>query len=136
MANTTLQVFNRASARVDNELFSIGSCEIPVNVAVTGVKYDQTFSIANGANTQIFNAQLSAFKYLFVASDFTVRLLISDDNGNTYSTFSRGTGTDNKLNLGFMLSTDDTTNTSSVVNSVTCFNSSGNSARVRIVAIN
>lgn len=136
MANTTLQVFNRASARVDNELLSIGSCEIPVNLAVAGVKYDKTESIANGANSQVFNAQLSAFKFLYVASDHNTRMVITDDNSNSMSFFLRGTGTDNKFGIPFILGFDDTTNTSQVINSVRIFNTSGNTAKVRIVVVN
>lgn len=136
MASTTLQVFNRASARVDNELLSIGSCEIPVNLAVTGTKYDKTESVANGANSQIFNAQMSAFKFLYLVSDFDLRVLISDDNSNTFSFFIRGTGTDNKFGIPFILGYDDTTNTSQVINSVRVYNSSGNTAKVRLVVVN
>lgn len=131
-----LQVFNRASTRIDNTIVFAGSAEIPANFSISGLKYESVFSIANSANTVIFtNSNLSDFELLFIESDYDVRLLIGDTNSNTFSVNIRGSGLDNRYGPALVLSYNHTTDASNTINTVTAFNSSGNTAKVHILGL-
>lgn len=131
-----LQAFTRVSTRIDNTHVFAGSTQIPVNFAINGTKYDKVFSIANAANSVIYtNTNLEDFEYLFIASDYNVRLLIGDTNSNTFSVQLRGTGVDNRYGVPFILAFNHTTDASNTINTITAFNTSGNTAKIQILAI-
>ncbi len=131
------QSYTRASVRIDNTVVSAGSLERPVNFALgTGTKHDQVVSIANAANSVLYAAaDLADFEYLYIASDYDVRLLIGDTNSNTFSIQVRGTGTDSRYGVPFILGYNHTTDASNTINTITAFNTSGNTAKVRILAV-
>lgn len=130
------QSYTRASVRIDNTVISAGSLERPVNFTVTGTKHDQIVSIANAANSVLYvAADLADFEYLYIASDYDVRLLIGDTNSNTFSIQVRGTGTVNRYGVPFILGYNHTTDASNTINTITAFNTSGSTAKVRILAV-
>lgn len=131
-----IQAYSRASARIDNTVVQAGSLERPVNFEITGSKYDTVFSIANSANAVIYtDSNLADFEYLWIASDHDVRLLIGDTNSNTFSFNLRGTDKDSRYGVPFILGYNHTTDSGNTVNTITAFNTSGNTAKIRILAI-
>lgn len=131
----SLQTYVRAAARIDNTVVEAGSLERPYNQSVTGLKYELTQSIANAANAVMFNAQLSAFQFLIIESDYPVRLKLTDTNSNTFSLWLAGTNTANRYGLPLCLGNDNTTSTYTI-NAVQAFNTSGSTAKVHIIVIN
>ena len=77
---------------------------------------------------------VATFNYLNIASDYNTRALISDNTGNTINLTLRGTGVSNKYGIPLALGSDNTLNTNHI-NSITVFNVSGNSAKVRITVV-
>lgn len=131
-----LQAYSRVSTRIDNTVVQAGSIERPVNYAISGTKHDQVVSISNSANSVLYvAADLADFEYLYIASDYDVRLLIGDTNSNTFSLQLRGTGVDNRYGVPFILGYNHTTDASNTINTITAFNTSGNTARIRILAL-
>jgi len=130
-----LQAYVRASARIDNTAVEAGSLERPFNFSVTGLKYELTKSIANAANSVMYNAQLTAFTFLMIESDYPVRLKITDTNSNTFSLWLAGTNTANRYGMPLVLGNDNTASTYTI-NSIQAFNTSGSTAKVHIITLN
>lgn len=129
-----LQVFSRFSIRIDNTDLRGGSFEVPTTFDVDGEVFDRTYSIANAANSVVYNTSISTFNFIFIQSDEDARLLITDTNTNTFSIWTRGTGVTSRYGVPFILANDNTEG-AYVVNTVQAFNTSGNTARIRVVAI-
>lgn len=135
MAN--FQVFGRFSGRFDNTVVQGGSIERGVSFTVGGVKYDQVYSIAASANTTIYNNTLAGdFDFIYIASDFSTRLVITDTNSNTFALQLKGTGVANRYGVPFMLGLDETTDSSNTIATIVCHNDvqTTNTAKVRIFA--
>lgn len=130
---SNFQVYGRFEGRFDNTVVQGGSIERPVFMNVGGTKFDQVFSIANAANTTIYNAQLSDFDFLFIQSDYDLRLLLTDTASNTFSINIKGTGVNNRYGIPFILGLDETSS-GQTLNTVQAFNTSGNTAKVRTFA--
>lgn len=133
--SVNLQVFTRASARIDNTNVVAGSTERPINYTITGVKHERTVSIANAANSTVFAADISAFSFLLLESDYNTRVLLTDTNSNTFSIWLRGTGVSERYGVPFILANDNTSSTY-IVNAIQVFNTSGNTAKVHILILN
>ena len=129
-----LQHFDFFSARVDHEEVKGGTLYRSTNISVDGDVYEKVTTIANGANAAVYSLQLSSFNYLNIASDYNTRALISDNTGNTFNITLRGTGVSSKYGIPVALGSDLTLNTNHI-NSVTVFNESGNTAKVRITVV-
>jgi hypothetical protein len=130
-----LQAYHRASVRIDNTVVQAGTVEQPINFAVAGLKYDAVFSLANTANTLIYNNDLTDFEYLYIAADFGVRLLITDSNSDAINFQLRGTGVAERYGLPFILGDNATDGAGNTVATIRAINTSGNTAKVRILAI-
>lgn len=133
MAN--FQVYGRFSGRFDNTVVQGGSLEIPVSFTVAGQKYDQIYSIAASANTTIYNNTFSGdFDFLFIQSDFSVRLVFTDTNSNTFALQVKGTGVANRYGVPFILGLDETTDASNTIATIVAHNDvqTTNTAKVRI----
>ena len=128
-----LQIFGRFSGRIDNAVVQGGSVERGVKVTTAGLKYDKVFQIANTANSTIYSTDLADFNFLWVESDFTVALKLTDTNSNTFRLALVGSGVDNRYGVPLMLGDDGTTG-AFVINTIQAFNTSGNTAKVRIFA--
>jgi len=126
-----LQSFARLSALVDGEEEVVGSVERPFNLSITGLVFKNATSIANAANTVIYNNTLTTFKVGFIESDEDLRIVISDNNSATYSLWTRGTGLAGKYGLPLIIPKQNTSG-SFLINTFTAFNTSGNTARVKI----
>ena len=130
-----LQNFNYFSSLIDRERAYGGSLERPANITVDGEMHNQVHSIANAANTVVYNDELSGFKYLNIASDYNTRALIHDNTGNSFSLSLRGTAETKKYGIPLTLGEDQTASASARINTIRVFNSSGNTARVRITVV-
>ena len=131
----SLQTYSRFSGRIDNQLTKGGSLEVPVTISVTGNVYNEVATVANGANTTIYNDDLGTFTYLYLASDFNTRAKITDTNSNTFSIQLRGTGEAAKYGIPLTLGLDETTDASNTINTIQVFNTSGSSAKIFITVI-
>lgn len=130
-----LQALARISARIDNTVVNAGTVERPVSISLTGKKYELVESIANAANTVIYNSNLSSFNFLWIESDENVRVKLTDTNSNTFSIWLRGTGVSERYGVPFPLANDNTQSTY-VINTIQVFNTSGNTAKVHIIVLN
>lgn len=130
---TNLQIFGRFSGRVDGEVRQGGTVERPINVAIAGIDYSHVFSVANSANTTIYSANLADFNFIWIASDYTVAMKITDTNSNTFRLALVGSGVTGRYGIPFMLGDDGTTG-AFTINTVQVFNTSGNTAKIRIYA--
>lgn len=129
-----VSVYGRGAARISNRSIAAGSTEVPVSVAVTGNVYELEETIANAANAVIYNSSLTDFAYVFLASDFDVRLLMTDDAAASISVTLKGTGVSGKLGVPFQLGSSATTSGQKLI-TFQAFNTSGSSAKVKILAI-
>jgi hypothetical protein len=130
-----LQNFNYFSSLVDRERVYGGSMERPASITVDGEVHTQVHSIANAANTVVYNDELSGFKYLNIASDFNTRALIHDNTGNSFSVSLRGTAETKKYGIPLTLGEDQTSAANARINTIRVYNSSGNTAKVRITVL-
>ena len=130
-----LQNWTRADVLIGNEPVSVGSIERPATINTTGNKYFLTETIANGANAVVYNSSLTAFTYLYIASDFDTRMKLTDTGSNTFSVTLRGTNTEEKYGIPFQLGADETVNTATTLNTIQIFNTSGNTAKVKILVV-
>ena len=111
----------------------------------TGNVHDQTFVIATGSTQELFDVSddLGDFDVMIIESSqiLLLEILIDDDadNGESYQVISLA------ANVPFILSTDDGlasdgtatafTGTADVVEKITCKNSSGSTATIRVVTL-
>ena len=130
-----LQSYSRFAVRLFGEPVSAGSIEKPVSLSVTGNVHKKTATIANGANTAMYSAELTNFSFLYVASDYDVRLAMTDTDSSSFSVTISGTDVDNEYGIPFVLSSDETVDANTTVNSVVAHNSSGSTATVTLIAI-
>lgn len=139
MPTRNLQVYSRYSSLIDSNLVDGGSMDIPTNITVNGLVHELTTSVANGANAVVYNDELSSFNFLYLSSSYNTRALITDTASNTFSINLRGTneGSNNNVRLGvaLQLGSDKTADANTSINSIQVFNTSGNTASVRCVAI-
>lgn len=131
-----LQVFSLLSSRVYDDVVDAGSLEKPSNVTIDGNTFSHTYTIANAANTVIYSNTIpSGFKALAIYSDHNTRALITDTGSNTFSVRTRGTAVDNEFGMPVLLPDNKTDSTdSNTINTIQIFNTSGNTAHVRIIA--
>jgi len=131
----SLQAFGFFSSLVDDEDVKGGSLERSITISVDGEVSKEVESIANGANTVVYSNSPASFNFMYLASDYNTRALISDNTGNTFSLTLRGTGVSKKYGIPVMIGSPYTSNSSGVINSITVFNESGNTAKVKCVAV-
>lgn len=130
-----LQSYGRISSLIDGEPLEGGSIDTPVSIVINGQTYNRVFSIANGANSLVYNNDLSGFEYLFIQSDFNTRALVTDNSGNSLSLGIRGTAKTNQYGIPFQLGLDETANSTVLINAIRIFNTSGSTAKVKIIAV-
>lgn len=130
-----LQGYGHAAARIDGETIVLGSLERPISISVTGNIHRRTETIANGANAVIYADELGDFVFLYISSDYTTRVKLTDTGGSTFHLPLKGTGTANKQGLPIMLGDDSTLNSNVSINAVQVFNESGSSAKVTLVIV-
>jgi len=130
-----LQAWQKLAARIDGESVARGSLEKPISISVTGNRFAKTETIANGANTTMYADELGDFNYLRIVSDFNMRVVFTDTASATFNMQLLGTGRANEYGLPFELGLDETSNSSTTINSVVAHNESGSSAKVDILVI-
>ena len=131
----TLQSYSRAATQIDGETDNVGSVERPVSIAVDGDVFKTVSTIANGANAVIYNDELTTFNYMHISSDYDVRLKFTDSASNTFNMQLKGTENTNKYGIGFQLGKDETASNAVTLNAVQAFNTSGNTAKVKIFVV-
>ncbi len=127
--------YAKVDSRIDENRVDLGSLERPATVTVDGEVYDRVASIANAANSIVYADQLTSFNFVMVQSDQDVRLLITDNASSSFSVTVKGTGVLNKYGVGFMLGSDKTASSSVRINSLQAFNTSGATAKVRVLIV-
>lgn len=133
--SVTLNVWASAGARIDGRGFPLGDHSVPAAISVTGNVHERREAIANSANAVMYNDELGDFEFLWIESDMNTRVLLADTAGNSLSVPLRGTGTSGKMGLPLLLGGDNTADSNTSINTVTVFNESGSTARVRCVAV-
>lgn len=129
-----VQVWSRVDARLGSEHVKDGSLEVPTSIEVVGNAIEKIVTVANAANSVIYNADLTGFLYLRVVTDFNTRLLITDTASNTFAVRLRGTGVADSFGIPFQLGADDTSS-SQTLNTLQIFNTSGNTAKIKLLVI-
>lgn len=129
----SLQAYSYFASLIDSNLLSKGSLESPISIQLDGDPFTFGQTIANAANAIMYSDQLGTFNYLYIASDFNLRMLITDNASQTFSLGLRGTGVSNSFGIAFQLGLDETSNSTTTINAVQVFNTSGSSARCLIV---
>jgi hypothetical protein len=129
----TVQFYNYMGSRFTNQSIQAGSLERPVSVTVAGSKYEVEYEIANGANTLMYNNQLTSFNTLYLVSDFNTRAQFGDTGNAAFSIGLRGTGNTEKFGVALTLGSDSTTS-GNTINTIRVFNVSGSTATVRLIA--
>ena len=130
-----IQTYSRLSALINGEDLSAGSVESPVSVSVTGLPYRLDQSIANSANAVMYSNALAGFSYLYLVSDFDLRLVITNNASASFSLTIKGTGKSGQYGVPFVLASDDTTSSSVIINSLQVFNTSGSTALCKCIII-
>jgi len=128
--STTLQSYARFVCVLDSEELKAGSVETPFSFAVDGETFHKVASIANAANTTMYNDELSTFNFMYLVSDYDVRIVLTDSGANTFSLQLKGTGISGDYGLPLQLGLDETLNTATTLTTVVAFNTSGSTAKV------
>lgn len=127
-----LQFMARISSLIDGESVIGGSVERPFNLQIAGLKYGQVFSLANAANTAIYNALPAAWDIGWVEADENIRLVVTDNNSASWSEWVRGTGITSRYGIPQIFPFQNTSSTF-LINTITAFNTSGNTAKIKIL---
>lgn len=108
--------YSYMSVNVDGEHIELGSLTTPITRTLTNdVVYRRVFKVGTETTQKIWDVDdvdLSAFEYLWIATDFDLMLeLITDDDGDNgqelYTLGLLGTGTAKKYGIPFVLARDD-----------------------------
>jgi hypothetical protein len=130
-----IQVWQKLAGRVDGESVKRGSLEKPISISVTGNKFTKTETIANAANATMYADELGDFSYLRIVSDFNTRVVFTDTASATWNVQLLGTGRANEYGLPYQLGLDETSNSTTTINSVVAHNESGSTAKVDILIV-
>lgn len=131
--SNSLQSYSYFASLIDSNKLEEGSLETPISITLDGDPYKFGATIANAANTIMYADQLGTFNFLYIACDFDLRILITDNASASFSLGLRGTGISGRFGIALQLGLDETSNTNTTINAVQAFNTSGSTARCLIV---
>jgi hypothetical protein len=137
--STLLQVYTRFNARLNNQLVTAGSVEVPSNIRLEdGNRFSGMHTVAAGGLATIYKGELTNFGYLYVASDKDVRLRLKDSEDNEFSVRIRGARDAAQFRhygAPFQLASDRTTSDSVHIVEIVAFNIDTGDARIIIEAL-
>jgi hypothetical protein len=134
-----LQVYTRFNTRLNNQLVTAGSVEVPANIRLeNGDRFSGLHTIEAGGFATIYDGQLPNFGYLYIASDRDLRLRLRDSDEEEFSVRIRGArDSANFRHYGapFQLTSDRTSSDTINIVEIVAFNLDTGSARVIIEAL-
>ncbi len=142
----TIDLYCYWETTIDGERKTGGSLSTPVSITIDGVVHDQVFSVANNGSQKLFDVDedISDIDFLWIEANQTGVLLqeVVDDDGNNGEAYLVKTLTagfpyllGNDTALASNGSVDLFDGTSDVLERFNVKNSSGSTAKVRVVAM-